>query len=108
MNNSNISNPKPLNYSKDSYSEIKSVLGSKARFSKITTDSSFGVSEQITACMVNPSSTKANIVALLKKRFHIYKRDKVGLICEIIVPFIMVLIGCSFQTVNIISDSPDR
>lgn len=34
-----------------------------------------------------------SIKALIVKRFNIYKRDKCGLVCEIIVPVILVLLG---------------
>lgn len=36
-----------------------------------------------------------NVEALLTKRLKIYKRDKIGLICEILVPSLLVLIGAS-------------
>ena len=36
-----------------------------------------------------------NITALIAKRFHIYKRDKKGICCEVFVPAIMVLFGCA-------------
>lgn len=50
----------------------------------------------------------ANIGALLKKRFHIYKRDIAGIACEVFVPFIMVLIGCSITKISVITQSPPR
>ena len=37
----------------------------------------------------------------MAKRFHIYKRDRVGLTCEVIVPFFMVLVGCAFTKLDL-------
>ena len=34
-----------------------------------------------------------NIGANITKRFHLYKRDITGLICEVLVPIILVLLG---------------
>jgi hypothetical protein len=45
---------------------------------------------------------------LLAKRFHVYKRDRAGLVCEVIVPFIMVLIGCSITKINLTKESVSR
>lgn len=36
----------------------------------------------------------------MKKRFDIYKRDKVGIICEVIVPFLLVFFGCCLSFIN--------
>jgi len=47
-----------------------------------------------------------SIKALLAKRFHIYKRDKCGLICEIIIPIILVILGLLFLQVGWTTDSP--
>lgn len=51
--------------------------------------------------LVGNSSVKDNISALIAKRFHIYKRDRVGLACEVIVPFFLVLLGCSLTKINL-------
>ena len=47
-----------------------------------------------------------NISALLTKRMHIYKRDKSGLICEIIVPIILVTLGLCETKLTILKQSP--
>lgn len=47
-----------------------------------------------------------NITAVITKRMHIYKRDKTGLICEIIIPIILVIFGLLLTKINILSDSP--
>ena len=44
--------------------------------------------------------------ALLAKRFHIYKRDKFGLLCELIIPIILVIGGLCFLQVGWTTDSP--
>ena len=44
-----------------------------------------------------------SLKALLIKRLNIYKRDRVGLCCEIIVPFIMVLIGCFLTKISFVN-----
>ena len=46
-----------------------------------------------------------NITAVLTKRAHIYKRDKTGLICEVIVPIILVLIGLSLTKISFLKPS---
>ena len=43
--------------------------------------------------LVGKGSICGSIGALLLKRFNIYKRDCTGLICELIVPIILVFIG---------------
>ena len=43
--------------------------------------------------LVAQGSVMNNIKALLIKRMHIYKRDKIGLVCEIIVPVLLVILG---------------
>jgi hypothetical protein len=50
---------------------------------------------------VGNSSVSQNVSALLTKRFNIYKRDKVGLVCEVIVPFIMVLLGSALTMLDL-------
>ena len=44
--------------------------------------------------LVGNGSVLENMTALLTKRFHIYKRDKAGLLCEVFVPLALVLLGC--------------
>lgn len=85
-------------------SEISIMSGGKATFLKIIDDN-----EKLeTKCLVNPSSVKENVSALLKKRLNLYKRDRVGLVCEVIVPFLMVLIGCCMTKINFIKTSVTR
>jgi hypothetical protein len=36
-----------------------------------------------------------SVYALLAKRFHLYKRDKSGICCEVLVPALMTLFGLS-------------
>ena len=45
--------------------------------------------------LVGKGTLWESIKALLIKRFHIYKRDKCGLVCELLVPVILVLFGLS-------------
>ena len=47
----------------------------------------------------------SSIWALLVKRFNIYKRDKCGLVCEILVPVILVLMGLSLLQISWLHDS---
>lgn len=49
--------------------------------------------ESETENLVGDGTLIGNIGALITKRFHLYKRDIIGLICEIIVPVILVIIG---------------
>jgi ATP-binding cassette subfamily A (ABC1) protein 3 len=44
----------------------------------------------------------------MTKRYHVYKRDRAGLICEVIVPFIMVFVGCALTLIVLTKDSPAR
>ena len=59
-------------------------------------DSEKLVSEMSTtpARLVGNNTVGENIIALLTKRMQIYKRDKTGLICEVCLPWIVVLLGC--------------
>jgi hypothetical protein len=57
---------------------------------------------------LNESTMCENIKALLLKRFHIYKRDRSGLACEVIVPFVMVIIGSALTKINFNKVSLDR
>lgn len=45
------------------------------------------------------STVCGNISALLQKRYHIYKRDRAGLCCEVLVPVFMVLLGCGLAQI---------
>lgn len=78
-----------------------STLGSgRAKFSKITTDVEAGTIAETTERFVSTSSIRDNVSALLTKRYHVYKRDRAGLICEVIVPFLIVLVGCSLTKIS--------
>ena len=55
--------------------------------------SGIGESEQN---LTQGSDILTNNYALLVKRLNIYRRDRCGLFCEILCPFIMVLVGCAF------------
>lgn len=46
--------------------------------------------------LINDSSVSSNIRALLWKRYLIYRRDRLSLVSEVIMPFFLVLIGCLF------------
>lgn len=74
-----------------------SVLSSqsgKAKFSRITTDENLTSSEvQVTERLVGSSTFGENLLVLFQKRMKIYRRDLPGLLCEVFVPFLMVLIG---------------
>jgi len=50
--------------------------------------------------MLNESSSFCgNVQALLVKRKNIYKRDKAGICCEVLVPAVMVLMGCALAQI---------
>lgn len=51
---------------------------------------------------INESNTTSNVKALLTKRLQIYKRDKTGLICEILVPVLLVLFGAAVTKLNFV------
>jgi hypothetical protein len=44
---------------------------------------------------------KNNVQALLTKRFNLYKRDKIGIACEVFIPFFMVLVGCILTQIDL-------
>ena len=46
-----------------------------------------------------------SVKALIIKRFNIYKRDKCGLCCELIVPVILVLFGLGLLQIPFLKDS---
>lgn len=45
-------------------------------------------------------------MALIIKRFNIYKRDKCGLCCELIAPIVLVLVGLGLLQIPFLKDSP--
>lgn len=57
--------------------------------------------------LVGNSSTTETVKALLIKRYHLYKRDRTGLCCEVAVPFICVIIGCLFNQIDFSQQSID-
>ena len=56
--------------------------------------------------LVNQGSIMETISALFAKRAHIYKRDKSGLVCEIVVPIVLVILGLAETKLTILSNSP--
>lgn len=52
------------------------------------------------------SSICSSIGALVAKRFFLYKRDKCGLVCEILVPVLLAILGLSLLKVGWLEDSP--
>ena len=46
--------------------------------------------------LVGSGTLCSNIGALIIKRLHLYRRDITGLICEVILPIILVAVGLSF------------
>lgn len=85
------------------------MSSSKARFSKITTEIEDGpIGYLPTERLISESSIFEQVAALLTKRFNVYKRDRAGLVCEVIVPFIMVLVGCSITKINLTKESTPR
>lgn len=50
--------------------------------------------------LIHSSGFFSNLGALLTKRFHIYKRDRTGIICEVLVPCFMVLFGSCWTLVS--------
>lgn len=50
--------------------------------------------------MVGNGTTFTTVKALLIKRFHLYKRDKTAICCEVVVPFVCVLIGCLLNNID--------
>ena len=55
--------------------------------------------------LVGNGTLWGSIKALITKRFHIYKRDRCGLCCELIVPVILVLFGLSLLQIPFLKDS---
>ena len=56
--------------------------------------------------LVGNGSLGESIKALIIKRYNIYKRDRCGLICEVLVPVILVLLGLGLLQIPWIVDSP--
>ena len=56
--------------------------------------------------LVNQGSIMETISALFAKRAHIYKRHKSGLVCEIVVPIVLVILGLAETKLTILSNSP--
>lgn len=59
------------------------------------------MSESEPVRLVGNSTLGANVYALLVKRLNIYKRDRTGLCCEIVVPFFLVLLGCLLSLIDL-------
>jgi hypothetical protein len=45
---------------------------------------------------------------LFIKRFHISRRNKMGLIVEVFIPALLILIGFGFTKIEFYFDSPER
>ena len=56
--------------------------------------------------LVGKGTLCGSIGALLAKRFNIYKRDKCGLVCELLVPVILVIMGLSLLQIAWLKNSP--
>lgn len=52
------------------------------------------------ARLIGYSTFGNNIIALLIKRFHIYRRDLFGFFFEILMPWILVIVGCALALLN--------
>jgi hypothetical protein len=75
----------PFNESESCSLSEKSLIDEEGILSKESTTP---------ARLVGNSTFSNNIVALLTKRINIYKRDKSGIMCEVFLPWIVVLLGC--------------
>ena len=64
------------------------------------------LSDSPTDNLVGNGRVKASIGALLLKRFNIYKRDCTGLVCELIVPIILVFLGLQLLQITYLKNSP--
>lgn len=62
--------------------------------------------EQNNVNQIGKSSCCKQTGALLTKRFHLYKRDWCGLLCELIIPLLLVLAGLSLTQVGWLKSSP--
>ena len=54
--------------------------------------------------LVGKGTLWASITALLTKRFHLYKRDRCGLRCELIVPIVLVLLGLVLVNIDFLKN----
>lgn len=52
--------------------------------------------------MVGYSTVGSTVSALLVKRWNIYKRDRTGLCCEVLVPVIMVIFGSMLTKIDLV------
>ena len=84
----------------------QNISNSSIRFSKLLSDNE--VQMPVTERLMNESTTWENVTALLHKRYHIYKRDRSGLACEVIVPFLMVILGSALTKLNFDKNSLSR
>jgi hypothetical protein len=50
--------------------------------------------------LIGNASLYSSVRALLIKRFNLYKRDKTAICCEVVVPFICVVIGCMLNGID--------
>jgi len=57
--------------------------------------------------LVGKGTLGQSIWALIIKRLNIYKRDRCGLCCELIVPVILVLLGLGLLQIPFLKDSPE-
>ena len=57
--------------------------------------------------LVGKGTLGQSIKALIIKRFNIYKRDKCGLCCELIVPVILVLLGLGLLQIPFLKNSEE-
>lgn len=55
--------------------------------------------------VVGYSTVGSTVSALLVKRWNIYKRDRTGLCCEVLVPVIMVIFGSMLTKVDFVKTS---
>lgn len=56
--------------------------------------------QEAPARLIGNATLTSSVKALLIKRFHLYKRDKTAICCEVVVPFVCVLIGCIINNIN--------
>jgi hypothetical protein len=55
--------------------------------------------------LIRHSGVGQNVGALLTKRYQIYKRDRMGLCCEVFCPVILVLVGCGLAKIQFLHDT---
>jgi len=66
----------------------------------------YSIAEEESENIVAKSSCCKSTGALMTKRFHIYKRDKCGLMCELVIPIFLVILGLAFCEVGWLTSSP--